>query len=298
MNNPIDAPPWKISLHGGHSGQYCDHASGTLREVLEAAVSQGYSTFGVTEHAPRLGDRFLYDEERQMGWDVPKLISNFETYAEDIRKLSTEFDGRLTVLRGFEIEVVPDDRYAEVMSGYRRDFVFEYMVGSVHHVDEILIDGPPEVFQKAVDSRGGLENLGVAYYESVARMIEALQPEVVAHLDLIRKNAPSNESVESPRLRDAAVAALEIARQHGCILDVNTAGYRKGLGSPYPSPWLVQTAQEMGIGFCFGDDSHSPRDVGSGLEDAKQYLIENGVEAITNLVRDGGGLTKRNISLV
>lgn len=298
MNNPIDAPPWKISLHGGHSGEYCDHASGTLREVLEAAVSQGFSTFGVSEHAPRLGDRFLYDEERQMGWDVPKLISNFETYAEDIRKLSTEFDGRLTVLRGFEIEVVPDDRYAEVMSGYRRDLAFEYMVGSVHHVDEIIIDGPPELFQKAVDSCGGLENLGVAYYESVARMIEALKPEVVAHLDLIRKNAPSNESVESARLRDAATETLEFARKHGCILDVNTAGYRKGLGSPYPAPWLVQTAHEMGIGFCFGDDSHSPGDVGSGIEDAKQYMIENGVEAITNLVRDGGGLVKRNISLV
>jgi len=44
--------PWRVSLHGGHSGEYCDHAEATLREMLEAAVQYGYQTFGVSEHAP------------------------------------------------------------------------------------------------------------------------------------------------------------------------------------------------------------------------------------------------------
>jgi len=58
---------WKASLHGGHSGEFCDHAGGTLREMVEAAVAFGYRTFGVSEHAPRYEPRFLYAEERALG---------------------------------------------------------------------------------------------------------------------------------------------------------------------------------------------------------------------------------------
>lgn len=288
---------WKVSLHGGHSGSYCDHASGTLREVLEAAVAAGYATFGVSEHAPRAGERFLYEEERKIGWDIARLEKNFEGYAKDLEALAPEFDGRLEVLRGFEIEVVPDDRYADLMLEYRRKFGFEYMVGSVHHVHETLIDGPVESFEHATDICGGLEALGVAYYRSVARMVEALRPEVVGHLDLIRKNAPDRDAVETPRIRDEALKTLDTIKTCNGILDLNTAGYRKGLGSPYPAAWLVRAASEMEIDFCFGDDSHGPADVGAGIEDARNYLLENGVTEITALARADGTLVHRKISI-
>ena len=60
---------WKVSLHGGHSGAYCDHATGSLTEVLDAAVAFGYSTFGVTEHAPRVHEKFLFEEEIRKCWE-------------------------------------------------------------------------------------------------------------------------------------------------------------------------------------------------------------------------------------
>ncbi len=293
-----ETPEWKVSLHGGHSGAYCDHASGTLRETLEAAVTAGYHTFGVSEHAPRRAEHLLYDEEVAMGWDVARLEANFEAYARDVRELSEEFDGRITVLRGFECEAVPTANYREIMLGLRERFDFEYMVGSVHHVDEVPIDGPPELFEKAVAQQGGLEALAIAYYRAVAEMIEALRPEVVGHFDLIRKNAPSSDSVETPATRRAAGDALDAARANDCILDLNAAGYRKGLGSPYPAPWLLTTAHEMGLPFCFGDDSHSPDQVGAGIDEARSYLLEHGVERVTALVREDGALAKKEVSLL
>ena len=30
----MEVVPWKVSLHGGHSGAFCDHARGTLEQVL------------------------------------------------------------------------------------------------------------------------------------------------------------------------------------------------------------------------------------------------------------------------
>jgi histidinol-phosphatase (PHP family) len=289
--------PWKVSLHGGHSGEFCDHADGTLREILQAAAAFGYHTFGVSEHAPRAEERFLYPEELALGWDLAKVADNFRRYAREVRALAQEFSDRLTVLCGFEIEVVPNGRYAELMRALRERHGFDYMVGSVHYVDEILVDAHPETFAQAVDACGGLEGLAVRYYEAVAEMVETMRPEVVAHLDLIRKNAPRDAALDTPAIRKAADEALEIVRARGGILDVNTAGYRKGLGSPYPAPWLVQRANEIGIGFCFGDDSHRAADVGAGICEARQYLLQNGVRELTVLTREDDALLRRTVPL-
>jgi histidinol-phosphatase (PHP family) len=290
-------PPWKVSLHGGHSGEYCDHAQGTLREVLEAAVQQGYHTYGVSEHAPRLREDLLYDNERAMGWDLAKITADFERYAQDIFGLAEEFSDRLIVLCGFEIEVVPEDRWLEIMRGYRNKYPFEYIVGSVHYLHEMNVDGTKDMFEKLLIKEGGLEPMAIHYYETVSEMVRAIKPEVVAHLDLVRRNAPSNESVETPAIKAAAMKTLEVIREHGGILDLNTAGYRKGLIHPYPAPWLLQEAHKMDIGLCFGEDSHGPQDVGAGIEDARKYLIEHGIETVTVLTKEHGRVVKKVVSL-
>ena len=186
---------WRASLHGGHSGEFCDHADDTLREIMEAAVRAGYATFGVSEHAPRSKAYFLYPEELAQQWDVAKLQADFDRYTETVNRLAAEFADRLTVLRGFEAEVVPTASYAAEMSALRSRRLpdgspaFDYMVGSVHFVNEIQIDGTPEVYALAVENCGGLENFAVRYYETLAEMIRALRPEVVGHLDLVKRNA-------------------------------------------------------------------------------------------------------------
>ena len=183
------------------------------------------------------------------------------------------------------------------MRDIRERHQFEFMVGSVHYVGEMGIDGPQEAYDQAATAHGGIQGLSIAYYDTVSEMVTALRPEVVGHLDLVRKHAPSEESVDTPQIRDAAFRALEVIRGHEAILDVNTGGYRN-LGRPYPAPWLVKQAHEMGIGFCFGVDSHGPHQVGEGLENAREYLRDLGVDSITALAREGGAIGRRRISLV
>jgi histidinol-phosphatase (PHP family) len=171
------------------------------------------------------------------------------------------------------------------------------MVGSVHYVDEISIDGPRPDFERALAARGGIEPLAVAYYEALAEMVEALRPEVVGHFDLIRLHTGPDAPLDTPRIRQAATTALEAVRDCGAILDVNTAGYRKGLGMPYPAPWLIESARLMEIGFCFGDDSHGIAQVGQGIEEARQYLLENQVDHVTVLTRENGGIVRKRVPL-
>lgn len=293
----MTATPWKVSLHGGHSGEFCDHATGTLREVLDAAVAAGFKTYGVSEHVPRMGEQYLYENEIELGWSIEKIVADFERYGETIFQVAEEYADRLTVLRGFEIEVVPHNSYVELMSTYRQRFKFDFMVGSVHYHNDTSIDGPPKEFERAMESCGGLEALAIQYYERVAEMIRALKPEVVGHLDLVRKNGHLYGALDTPAIRDAAEVPLEAALEHGCILDLNTAGWRKGLDSPYPAPWLVKRATEVGVPFCFGDDSHGPDTVGAGIPEAREYLLQNGVQSVTVLERHGDSVEKKPVLL-
>jgi len=291
------AQAWRVSLHGGHSQGFCDHATSPLREMIEAAVARGLHTYGVTEHAPRTEPRFLYPEEIALGWDVARLARNFEAYAHTVRALAEEFADRLEVLCGFEAEVVPPDRYPEVMLGLRERFGFDYLVGSVHWVDGIPFDYSGDEFTKAVAAYGGIEGFACRYYETVAEMVRVLEPEVVGHLDLMRKFAGPHDALDTPAIRRAAEAALEAMLEHNCIVDVNTVALRRGLGAPYPAAWLVQMAREIGLGFCFGDDSHCAADVGAHLAEARQYLLDNGVHAVTVLARQDMDLVRRPVPL-
>ena len=307
--------PWAVSLHGGHSGEFCDHGKGTLREIVVAAVSRGYHTFGVTEHAPRFHERYLYPEEAAIGWDIEKVQRDFEAYARESAALVANCGLRIAdcglknenatapqafcLLRGFEVEVVPPGDYGRLMNELRERHGFDYVVGSVHWVNDVITDHSKAKFDEAAAKCGGQEALAVRYYEQVAEMVEAIRPEVVGHLDVIRKYASPRQAVETPRARDAAREALCVIRKYGCILDVNTAGLRKGLGSPYPAPWLLRMAvHDFDIGVCFGDDSHSPEDVGAGIIETRQYLLENGVEHITYLAREGQTIVRRTASLL
>ncbi|MDQ1255641.1 MAG: histidinol-phosphatase family, partial [Candidatus Hydrogenedentes bacterium] len=272
MDNTIRAP-WKVSLHGGHTGEFCDHAHGTLREIVEAAVAFGYHTYGLAEHVARTEARFLYPEELEMGWDIVKIQRDFEAYAHAARQLATEFADRIEIFCGFEADNIPATGYVELTRDFRERYAFDYIVASNHYVDEILIDGHESSFARALDKYGALEPLVLRYYESLAEMVTALKPEVVGHFDVIRKRALPYGDCDTPAIRRAAESALEAVRGAGCILDLNTAAYRKGLGTPFPAPWVVLKAHAMGIPFCFGDDSHAPDQVGAGVARAREYLL-------------------------
>lgn len=49
--------------HHSHSGQFCQHAKGTLEEVVQEAIRQNFKVYGLTEHVPRYREEDLYPEE-------------------------------------------------------------------------------------------------------------------------------------------------------------------------------------------------------------------------------------------
>jgi histidinol-phosphatase (PHP family) len=289
---------WRVSMHGGHSSEGSSHGSSTLVEMLEAAVERGMAVYGVSNHAPPSEARFLYADEIEAGVDLEGRRAQFEAWARVSAEAQESFAGRLEVLRGFEAEVVPEASYASEMRGLREAHGFEYVVGSVHHVGEVPIDVSQELFDEAAGRLGGPEGLLVRYYELVAEMVEALEPEVIGHFDLPRLCSEGDPAHEAPAVRAAGMAALARIAEAGSLLEVNTAGFRKGLRGPYPAPWAVGAARDLGIRLTFSDDSHHVDQVGADLERARAYLLGNRVRSIGVLGRAaGGGVEVREVAL-
>lgn len=152
--NPPKAE-WKISLHGGHSGEFCEHAEGSLREILEAAYQAGYNVFGVAEHMPRVEARFLYPKEIEWA-GRPRRWTRFLTATRTrLRNSPTSSPTDSQCCAGLN-EVVPQERYVELVQYYRQKYQSDYMVGSVHYLHDASIDGYSEAnFLEMMERVGG-----------------------------------------------------------------------------------------------------------------------------------------------
>ena len=77
-----------------------------------------------------------------------------------------------------------------------------------------------------------------------------LKPDILAHIDLIKKLNANGEffDEESPRYKAAALKALQAAKANDCLLEVNTGsvyrGYRKDF---YPGPWLLGECRRWAV---------------------------------------------------
>ena len=132
---------------------------------------------------------------------------------------------------------------------------------------------------------------------AVGNMVDTLKPEVVGHLDLIKKFADIHGPLDTPKIRAQVERTLSITKKHGSLLDLNVYPLRAGKPEPFPASWIVEMAKQEDIDFCFGDDSHSPSTVGVGIDQGRDYLLSCGVESITVLTKTNGELVKEKRAL-
>jgi histidinol-phosphatase (PHP family) len=265
----------RVSVHGGHSGQFCSHAADDLVSVVAAYAAQGFAWVGLTEHMPPPEDRFVYPEERQAGLDAAALRRRFAAYMAEARRLQRNWEAVLPIRVGFETEACSGalDLARRLVAEFHPD----YIVGSVHHVADIPIDVSPAIYADAAARCGGLQELYLAYFDLQLEMIETLRPRVIGHFDLVRLFDPDY----AKRLAAAPVARriarnLEQVRRIGAILDLNVAALDKGAFEPYPAAVIRQQARRLDIALVPGDDSHGVATVGRHFDRAVALLQSEG----------------------
>ena len=265
----------KVSVHGGHSGSFCGHATDALADVVAAYAAQGFEWICLTEHMAPLSGSMMPPEERQRGMDVDTVQKRFDSYFAEARRLQAQWRGQMDILVGFETEGYSGYQ-AEVATLINRHQP-DMLVGSVHHMHDLLFDDRLEDYQRAAQISGGIEQLYCDYFDVQLELINHFEPAVVGHFDLIRIHDPDyQQRWELPAVRDRALRNLDRIEELGLILDLNVRALGKGAPEPYISEPLMAHAIAAGIAMTTGDDSHGVDSIGKGLEQGVSILRSRG----------------------
>lgn len=281
-----------ISFHGGHSGEFCDHASScSLEDVIKGYIEKGFKYIGISEHQAR-SDNFLYPEEIELGKTSLDLNKSFDLYFKTLRNLREKYKNKISILVGFETETCDGiEKIKELRDKYQPD----YLVGSLHHVNSIPIDYSPEEYKRALNKCGSIEDLFISYYDSQLELIKEIKPEVIGHFDLIRIFAGDYEP--SSRVMEAIRRNIEAGVSYGALFEVNSRAYKKGFLQPYPQKSILNMLADLGASATLGDDSHGPEDIGLYYSETVAVLKDYFKDVIALKKDEAGLITKVRIPL-
>lgn len=116
-------------------------------------------------------------------------------------------------------------------------YPFDLFIGSVHHVHTIPIDYDKKMYFEAREkSDGSDERLAEDYFDLQYEMLMALKPPVVGHFDLIRllSDDPEASFVQWTCVWQKILRNLDFIVNYGGLVELNSAGLRKGMSEPYP----------------------------------------------------------------
>jgi histidinol-phosphatase (PHP family) len=250
------------------------HGTGTVEQVVAAAVACGLTTVALTEHLP-----------------LPVDIDPTGAYAMTENQVSV-YLAEVAAARAAhpEIEVIcgveVDWRVGAEAYILERLEPFELVLGSVHMLTDakgnfwefdvpVLIDGWYERGEEAVWH---------AYVQLWCEAIKSAVPfSIMSHPDLPKKLG------FRPRFdaREMYATMAETAACSGVLVEVNTAGLHKPVGELYPCHELLKAFRDAGVGCTVASDAHAPGEVGRDLEAAHAAMRAAGYAHVTVPTRNG-----------
>ncbi|KAJ3065994.1 histidinolphosphatase [Podochytrium sp. JEL0797] len=239
---------------------------------------------------PRTRPEDLYPEEIEQNMSPRDTTAQFLAFLEEARSLQREFKDQIHLLVGMETELIHAHTVAEA-TALVSEHPLDYLVGSVHHVNQIPIDfdlamyARAEVvaFEKAAASGGesgtsATECLFRDYFDAQWELLVQLKPMVVGHFDLVGMFRPDHALSEEcwGKVR----RNVDVIVGYGGIVELNSRAWKKGLEYAYPRKEIVQYMMGKGIRFCLSDDSHGPNDVGMHYAKLVEYIRNLGITTV------------------
>lgn len=235
-----------------HTHNYrCGHAVGELREYVERAVEIGFHEIGLSDHFPL----FHIPKERMLP-EITMEQEQLEGYVEEAFKLQAEFQGQISVKVGIEADYVPG--WEEFLEKELRQYPFDYVLGSVHFIDEW-----DHSDSRCIDQWIGkdVEQVYREYYRLVADAASSKLFDSIAHFDVIKRYNYRPERDMS----DVVLETLKAVKKADVCVEVNTSGEFMPVKEIFPAKGILRMCKELEIPLTVGSDSHRPENVGTNI---------------------------------
>ncbi len=241
---------------------WCDGHS-TPEQVVLSAIEKGLTTIGVLAHS-------YCDFEPEYFLHYSKV----DDFIDEVNGLKEKYKEKIKVLCGIELDAFTSKKV--------KTDRFDYVLGSVHnfkvgdnyypmdYTEEILVDYVNKVFNG--DFYSAIEN----YFESMEKLIELTNADIIGHFDLIKKfNVNGKLFDEShPRYINAWKKAVDKLIPFNVPFEINIGGLIRvrGQDKPYPSDEIMEYIAKKGGKFIYGSDSHVAETIGEYFNDYKDRI--------------------------
>ncbi len=233
---------WDTHMHTRFSGD----CAAEPRDMADAATQKGVAGICFTDHMDidypsELPERYYFDADE---------------YFQEMEGMREHYRGRLPILIGMEIGLQPHlrERLPAIASRHPYDFI----IGSshlVHHMDPYY----PEYFQGKTEDEAYLE-----YFEYILENLKVFDFfDVYGHIDYIVRYGPNKNKFYSYRkFADVIDEILRTLIRKGKGIEINTGGFKYGLGHPNPTEEILARYRELGGEIItVGADAHKPEHV-------------------------------------
>jgi histidinol-phosphatase (PHP family) len=255
---------------------YCD-GRGSIEDMIRAALEVGLDEIGISSHAP-------------LPFSTPWTMDpdQLPAYVSEVRSLRDRYAGRIRVRLGLELDFIPDER----VLAFQRDSIFshdiEFYIGSVHFLGEHYppqeFDGSEEGYRRILEDEycGNIEGMVEEYFRRIRTMLDLPRIDFVGHLDRIKRWNAGHAffTGREPWYVSAVECTLDAIESRGIPIEVNTSGWLKGVGEPYPSAEILAACGRRGIPIIISSDAHAPAEIIHSFEEARALLREAGIAPV------------------
>ena len=253
---------------------FCDGRA-DMDAFIRFAIAQGFTSYGVSSHAP-----LPFPTAWTMEWD------QMDNYFQEFYQIKERYKDQIEFYIGLEIDYLNEN--SNPASVIFQELPLDYRIGSVHllyndHQRVVDIDVAPPVFRDIVDHHfgGDLERVVRLYYDRQLHMMELGGFDILGHADKMHYNAQSYH----PTLLDESWYEtlihhyFEKIAQYGYIVEINTKAYDT-YHTFFPNKRYLPLLKELGIRVQVNSDSHYPERINNGRLQALEALREAGFTTV------------------
>ena len=209
--------------------------------------------------------------------ETPGLFDlDIPSYKNEIFEVREQFKERLNIGWGIELGLQPylAEKNAQIIT----QFPFDFVIGSTHVVKQADPYYPSFYEGKRED------DCYLEYFEETLKNAQSnVDFDVYGHLDYVVRYGPNkNKYYSYHKFADIIDEILRTLINKGKGIELNTAGFKYGLGHAHPTLDTLKRYKELGGEIItIGSDGHKPEQIAWDFEKVPSILKEAGFDYFT-----------------
>jgi histidinol-phosphatase (PHP family) len=221
----------------------CKHAEGELFDYIEKAINLGIEEIAFTDHIPLPGN---FDSVHRM------KLNDIDIYTRWVMRAKANYP-EITIRYGIEADFY--EGFEDFTEKFLNQYDFDLVIMSVHFIRHWSKGN--WVFDYHFPDKSK-EEIFKDYLSTIVKGVKTGLFDVLGHPDIIKSPGDSLLQI----IPNEVIQLLKIVKKSGMAVELNTSGYRKNVGEPYPGLDWLPVLRDYAVPLTTGSDAHHPSQVG------------------------------------